>query len=332
MLAEIRANLESRQPQAMEIDSYEHAQSSTVDAFAYKGKGKTKDCFNCGGPHLARDCPETQKGKSKGKGCYTCGGNHLARNCDASWSGGKGKGPAHFEGYCYKCGKYGHDGTSCGASKGKGKGKGKGYEKGKPTWSCEQAEDEHEWQEQGEEWSGGGEEVSGTLEDVCEVRTEDDHFGKITIDSGAAVCVAPPSWCPQYRTQPSPGSKSGVHYVTASGNRIKNEGEKQIRIKTKAGDVRQMTFQVAKVTKPLCSVSKICEKGHTVVFDESGSYIKHKKTGAIIQLKKERGVYVMDAAIMGQMGWMNNEQQLASAEEQSSSSKRGFQRLANREL
>ena len=69
-----------------------------------------------------------------------------------------------------------------------------------------------------------------------------------------------------------------------------------------------------------------------VVFNENGSYIKHKKTGAIIQLKKERGVYVMDAAILGQMGWMNNEQQLASAEEQPSSSKRGFQRLANREL
>ena len=86
-----------------------------------------------------------------------------------------------------------------------------------------------------------------------------------------------------------------------------------------------MTFQVAKVTKPLCSVSKICEKGHTVVFDESGSYIKHKKTGAVIQLKKERGVYVMDAAIMGQMSWMDiNGQQLASAEEQPSSPKRGF--------
>ena len=124
-----------------------------------------------------------------------------------------------------------------------------------------------------------------------------------------------------------------MHYVTASGNRIRNEGEKQIKIKTKTGDVRQMTFQVAKVTKPLCSVSNICEKGHTVVLDESGSYVKHKKTGAVIQLKKGRGVYVMDAAIMGQMSWMdNNGQQLASAEEQPSSSKRGFQRPASREL
>ena len=140
-LAEIRANLESRQPQAMEIDSYEQPQNHDVDAFAHKGKGKTKNCFSCGGPHLARDYPGTQKGK--GKGCYTCGGNHLARNCDASWNNGKGKGPTHFDGHCYKCGRYGHDGANCRTSKGKGKGK--GNEKGKPTWSCEEAENEDEW-------------------------------------------------------------------------------------------------------------------------------------------------------------------------------------------
>ena len=129
MLAEIRANLESRQPQAMEIDSYEQPQNHDVDAFARKGKGKPKNCFSCGGPHLARDCPEAAKGK--GKGCYTCGGNHLARNCDADWSSGKGKGPAYIEGNFYKCGKYGHEGANCRASKGKGKGK--TYEKGKPV-------------------------------------------------------------------------------------------------------------------------------------------------------------------------------------------------------
>ena len=55
----------------------------------------------------------------------------------------------------------------------------------------------------------------------------------------------------------------------------RNEGEKQIKIKTNTGHVRQMAFQVAKVTKPLCSVPKICEKGHTVVYDESGPYVKH---------------------------------------------------------
>merc|ERR1712074_243819 len=54
MLAEIRANLESRQPQAMEVDSYEQHGGQDVDSFWQKGKGKgkgkEKGCFNCGGP------------------------------------------------------------------------------------------------------------------------------------------------------------------------------------------------------------------------------------------------------------------------------------------
>eukprot|EP00428_Durinskia_dybowskii_P024995 CAMPEP_0170248610 /NCGR_PEP_ID=MMETSP0116_2-20130129/24100_1 /TAXON_ID=400756 /ORGANISM="Durinskia baltica, Strain CSIRO CS-38" /LENGTH=44 /DNA_ID= /DNA_START= /DNA_END= /DNA_ORIENTATION= len=41
-----------------------------------------KGCFNCGGDHLARECPEgggKSGGKGGGKGCFNCGGPHLAR-------------------------------------------------------------------------------------------------------------------------------------------------------------------------------------------------------------------------------------------------------------
>ena len=68
MLAEIRANLESRQPQAMEIDSYEQQENHDIDSLGHKGKVKSK-------------------------GRFSCGGNHLARNCDTGWQEGKGKGP-----------------------------------------------------------------------------------------------------------------------------------------------------------------------------------------------------------------------------------------------
>ena len=93
-----------------------------------------------------------------------------------------------------------------------------------------------------------------------------------------------------------------------------------------------MTFQVAQVTKPLCAVSKICEKGHTTAFDEDGSYIKNKKTGKVTHLKKERGVYVMDAAVVNQGNWMgnNNEPHLASAEQREGKC-RGFHRPAKEE-
>ena len=41
--AEIRASLESRQPQAMEVDSYEQQESYNVDSFGQKGKEKERD-------------------------------------------------------------------------------------------------------------------------------------------------------------------------------------------------------------------------------------------------------------------------------------------------
>uniref|UniRef100_A0A7S2LJT7 CCHC-type domain-containing protein n=1 Tax=Zooxanthella nutricula TaxID=1333877 RepID=A0A7S2LJT7_9DINO len=53
------------------------------------------ECFQCGGDHYARECPERGsggKGGSKGKGCFNCGGDHLARDCPQGGGKGKGKG------------------------------------------------------------------------------------------------------------------------------------------------------------------------------------------------------------------------------------------------
>ena len=38
-------------------------------------------CFNCGGPHYARECPTVVRGPIK---CYQCGGPHFARVCQAT--------------------------------------------------------------------------------------------------------------------------------------------------------------------------------------------------------------------------------------------------------
>ena len=36
----------------------------------------------------------------------------------------------------------------------------------------------------------------------------------------------------------------------------------------------QTTFQIADVTRPLCSIAKVCDKGNRVVFDSSGGYVE----------------------------------------------------------
>ena len=100
---------------------------------------------------------------------------------------------------------------------------------------------------------------------------------KLIIDSGAAETVMPGHWMANYKTQESQGSREGVFYLTASGEPIYNEGEKTLMLMNEYGQSRKMTFQCAKTTKALGSVSKICSNGNRVVFDDEGSYIENKR-------------------------------------------------------
>ena len=45
--------------------------------------------------------------------------------------------------------------------------------------------------------------------------------------------------------------------------------------------------------KGLLSVKKMNSMGHRVVFDQEGSYIQDKKTGEVIWLKEEGGMYML---------------------------------------
>ena len=118
-----------------------------------------------------------------------------------------------------------------------------------------------------------------------------------TIDSGAAEHVIPKGWATSVPTRASVGSMRGVHYVAANGARILNLGEQRVGFWTADGIGTSWTFQVCQVNKPLASVAKLVDDGWKVIFDSELSCLVHKRTGKVIKLKKERGVYVIDAYI-----------------------------------
>ena len=64
---------------------------------------------------------------------------------------------------------------------------------------------------------------------------------------------------------------------------------------TRDGVRTSLTFQVAKVNKPLCSVGKLIDDDYRVVFDRAGCYLLDKKTGETMRIKRERGVFVLEA-------------------------------------
>jgi hypothetical protein len=86
----------------------------------------------------------------------------------------------------------------------------------------------------------------------------------------------------------------GVKYASATGEEIPNLGEITIPMVTMEGSRRKMKMQAAEVSKPLASVKRICEAGHTVVFDEDGSFMYNKTTGEINYFREEAGNYMLD--------------------------------------
>jgi len=130
---------------------------------------------------------------------------------------------------------------------------------------------------------------------------------KGVMDSGASESVAPPSMCPHYPIQESPGSKLGQCYLSASDDTIPNLGEQVLDVVTTAGSESKAKYQMADVTRPLNSVSEICdgggEYGQYVIFGKYGGAIMNLETGTATQFDREDGVYCLDLWVKPQAGF-----------------------------
>ncbi len=82
--------------------------------------------------------------------------------------------------------------------------------------------------------------------------------------------------------------------MAANGGIIKNEGERKVSVFTLDWKQKDITFQVTGVNKALASVSRICDKGHRVVFDSGQSFIQNKMTGDVLPLRRKNGVWVLE--------------------------------------
>ena len=123
---------------------------------------------------------------------------------------------------------------------------------------------------------------------------------ELAVDSGAAETVIPHDLVLGHPIVETEASAGGLYYASATGQPIPNLGEQWLPLATEEGTLRGMTFQAAPVSRPLGSVKKICKSGHTVVFDEEGSYIMNKATGEVNWMREEDGNYIMDLWVIPQ--------------------------------
>ena len=115
----------------------------------------------------------------------------------------------------------------------------------------------------------------------------------MVMDSGAAESVAPLDMAPWVSMMESPGSRRGQTYVSASGEKLPNLGQKTLDAVTEEGRGAKATFQVADVTRALCSISRVCDQGNRVIFESGGGWIE-ASDGRRTAFKRENNVYVME--------------------------------------
>jgi hypothetical protein len=113
------------------------------------------------------------------------------------------------------------------------------------------------------------------------------------IDSGAVEHVLPPNFLPRVKMTESPGSKAGKRYLSATGEPIPNIGQKTLYAKTREGQPRNITFQIAPVRKPLISAAKMNDAGNDVNLTEK-PHIINRRTGQVTALRREGKTFILD--------------------------------------
>ena len=93
--------------------------------------------------------------------------------------------------------------------------------------------------------------------------------------------------------QPSPMSRAGLSYRSASGEPINNLGQMMVQFRDGRQRKCAMPFQLAEVDRPLLSVARLVDAGHRVTFGPTGGFITHVASGRRVQLARDGNVYTL---------------------------------------
>ena len=126
----------------------------------------------------------------------------------------------------------------------------------------------------------------------------------ITLDSRAGESAMPKDMVPNERLIDGDAKKAGVKYVAANGGTMENYGEKRVRFMRKgATSVDAITFQVTDVSKPLAAISRLLDKGNTVVLSRrpGGSYVENDFTKERFEVQERGGTFGIDVEMFEPM-------------------------------
>ena len=101
---------------------------------------------------------------------------------------------------------------------------------------------------------------------------------EVALDSGSQDHVCDEQDCPGYQTEASPGSSRGQCFIVGDGGKLANQGQRKLNMQPLNDSSVDMKscFQIARVTRPLMSVGKMCDNGITILFDDKHAVVRDK--------------------------------------------------------
>ena len=117
----------------------------------------------------------------------------------------------------------------------------------------------------------------------------------LTLDSGCCDHIVDMADAPGYAAvlHPSPGSQRNQKFVVGNGDRVANQGQVKLRMKAKddGGALMSSIFQVAEITRPLMSVSRICDQGMSCIFEKTHARVVDSEGKTVARFERDGGLY-----------------------------------------
>ena len=128
---------------------------------------------------------------------------------------------------------------------------------------------------------------------------------RVAADSGAVDHIANPANIPGNSKLRMPKNGQIRFFVGAGGDPIKNHGMAKVKLRTQEGKNVGNIFQVADVTRPLHSVSKVCDSGKEWLFTAEEAFVFPagllskliKSEQALARYPREGGLYVAEVTV-----------------------------------
>ena len=118
---------------------------------------------------------------------------------------------------------------------------------------------------------------------------------EVTLDSGCCDHVLDSCDAPGYDIAESPGSRRNQNFIVGNGARVPNEGQVLLNLEAsvdgKPSLVRSI-FQVAEISRPLMSVSRMCDQGLMASFTDKDATIKNGDGTTVCTFQRRGGLYV----------------------------------------